>query len=90
MATQKTWTAYDLALGALKLTRTLSDGGNQAIQFEQRYDYEDDLGGILQGVAGSRLTDIVELADIPAGILAALTTINAWLYARCLEKEGMA
>ena len=89
MATPKTWTAYDLAMGTLKIRRMLSDGGNQAIQFEQRYDYEDDLGGILQGVAGSRIADVVELADIPAGILTALMTINDWLYQRCLEKEGM-
>jgi len=89
MATPKTWTAYDLTLGALKLTRTPSKDGNQAVQFEQRYDYENDLGDILQGVAGSRLVDVVELADIPAGILTALTTINSWLYQRCLEKEGM-
>lgn len=89
MATSKTWTAHDLELGALKITRTLSEASNQAVQFEQRYNYEDDLGDILQGVAGSRLTDVMELADIPAGILTALTTINDWLYQRCLEKEGM-
>lgn len=84
MATVKTWTAYDLELGALKITRT-----GTSLHIEQRYDYTDGSGGILVGVAGSRFVTDIELADVPQDIVSALATINAWLYAKCLEKEGM-
>lgn len=89
MATPKVWTAYDLELGILKINRVIVGDGNQAIHFEQRYGYVDDLGDVLREVAGSRISDTVELAEMPTDIMTALGTINNWLYARCLEKEGM-
>jgi len=88
MVTPKTWTAHDLDLGPLKINRTSTEDGNPGIQFEQRYQYKNGIG-ILEGVAGSRLVDVIELTDIPPNILSALSAIEAYMYNKCLEKEGM-
>ena len=85
MATPKSWTAHDLQLGKLTLRRERDE-----IHYEQRYEFVDEIDDVLSEVAGSRLVGMALAASLPSDILAALQTISNWLYAQCLEQEGMA
>jgi len=90
MAQPKTWTATNLALGSLTIRRQeVEETGAPGVRFEQRYQFEDAGGEILQEIGTGRLAGVMPVADIPQSILDALTTIDNWLYQQCLEKEGM-
>jgi hypothetical protein len=90
MATPKSWTAHDVSLGALTMSRIPHpDTGNPAVNFQQRYVFLDSGDQVLFQVVGGRYVDDMELADIPQAILDALQTIDNWLYQQCLQQEGM-
>lgn len=90
MATPKSWTAYDLQQGKLTIHRfNHPDTGQPAIQVERRYRFVDDGDVVIYDIAGGRLLATVEIADLPAGVLSALQTIDAWTYNQALLQEGM-
>jgi len=88
MVTTKQWEAYDLKLKMLKISRMVVEGIS-AVHFEQRYDYTNEDGTILQEVPGKRFVDDIAVSDIPSNILASLSVVDTWMYNKCLEKEGM-
>jgi len=89
MVTSKTWTARNLKLKTLKILRTVVEEV-PTIHFEQRYDYTNEDGTILQEVPGKRLVEDITISDIPSNVLSALSAVDKWLYNRCLEQEEMA
>lgn len=80
----KTWTATDIQLGKLTITRMGS-----AIQIGRRYQFLDSEGAVLGQIAGGRLVAEMKIAEIPPAILSALQTIDGWTKERALEQEGM-
>lgn len=81
---KKTWTAADVELG--KLTMTLR---GTVLHVERRYVFVDADQNKLTQIAGGRVVEEVELANIPKNILDALHKIDEWTYQKALEKEGM-
>lgn len=90
MATPKTWTADDIEQGKLTIHRiTHPDTDQPALQIERRYIFLDDQDEKLQGVAGGRVLEIVEIGNLPQGIIDALQAIDNWTYQQALSQEGM-
>jgi hypothetical protein len=84
MATPKTLTAYDAQQHRLVL---LQQG--TAIHVERAYSLVDDVGDALDPPTGGKLVTDIQWSAVPAGVQAALTTINTWTYNQILSKEGM-
>jgi hypothetical protein len=84
MATPKTITATDIEQGSLNLRREGS-----TIFLERRYDFVEAGGNVIDELKGGRLTAEMAIADVPAPVVAALATIDAWTYAQALAQEGM-
>jgi len=82
--TDKTWTATDLELGKLTITRQGS-----MIQIARRYQFLDAEGAVLDQITGGRVVAEMEIAEIPLAILSSLQTIDNWTKQRALEQEGM-
>jgi hypothetical protein len=86
MATPKVITIDDLSKTG-RLTITRQDGN--VLQFEKNYQYLDDQGQPIALLRGSAVVVQIEQANVPASILAALNTINNYLYDAALAQEGM-
>lgn len=84
MATPKAFTAYDLELGKLTITRSGSD-----LTVERRYRFVDDSDVVIDNLAGGRLVATVAIASLPANIVSALAAIDTWTYNQALAQEGM-
>lgn len=90
MAQPKSWTATDLLTGKLTLRKvTHPDTDSPAIQYEQRYQFLDDADDVLTEIASGRIVNVIEISSLPASIVSAMQTIDAWTYQQALEKEGM-
>ena len=84
MPTPKTWTATDIELGKLTITRQ-----PMTLQVERRYQFLDLNQDVLSDVAAGRLVIEIAIADIPAHIIDALQTIDTWTYEQALSQAGM-
>ena len=84
MATPKNWTAYDVELGKLTITRLGS-----TIGVERRYKFVDDQDDVIDDIAGGRLRVGVEWSSIPSNVQSALQLIDTWTYNQILALEGM-
>lgn len=80
----KIWTATDVKMGKL----TINQEGS-LLTFERRYLFLDSNGDVLDQIAGGRVVEQVEWADVPANIQAALQAINTWTKNKALAQEGM-
>ena len=81
----KTWTATDLRLDRL----TLSKEGT-TLRVERRYTFVDAGGAELTQIAGGRLVREVPLTSVPQNILNGLQAIDTWTKNEALTQEGMA
>ena len=80
----KTWTATDLKLGKL----TIRQEGS-VLHIERRYVFVDGGGIALAQIAGGRIVEEIEIANIPKDILQALQKIDSWTKAKALKQEEM-
>ena len=80
----KTWTATDIQLGKL----TIRQEGS-VLHIERRYIFMNGDGNELAQIAGGRVVEEIEMADIPKGILSALHQIDQWTKAKALAQEEM-
>ena len=83
MATSKSWTADDLAMGALKLKKIGTD-----LQLEQRYFFEYE-GSVIAQLGSGRIVELVAFSSLPSSVQDALVDIFNWTYEQALLQEGM-
>ena len=80
----KIWTATDVTMGKLIITRNGS-----VLTFERRYQFLDSNGEILDQISGGRIVEDIEFASLPANIQTALQSIDVWTKDKALIAEGM-
>ena len=85
MPTPKTWTAHDITLGKLTITRE-----GTTFQFERRYQFLDEGGEAIEHLVGGRVLKTVPWPDLPADVQSALSKLDVWTRAEALAQEGMA
>ncbi|HUW10636.1 MAG TPA: hypothetical protein VM537_12975 [Anaerolineae bacterium] len=85
MPTPKTWTAHDIQLGKLTITR---DGSN--FQFERRYRFLDEQGDDIEHLAGGTVLQTIPWEELPADVKSALSKLDVWTRTEALVQEGMA
>jgi len=85
MTTPRTWTAHDIALANLTITR---DG--PAFQFECRYHFLDEHGEAIKHLAGRRVLKTIPWDDLPPEVRSALSRLDIWTRTEALAQEGMA
>ncbi len=80
----KTWTATDLELGKLTITRQ-----GDTLHVERRYQFVDGDGDVLAQIAGGRIIADVAISALPTGVASALAAIDTWTKNQALEQEEM-
>ena len=80
----KTWTAEDLQLGGLRIDRE-----GDSLHIQRRYRFLDAADDVIEEIKGGNLVVEIDLADLPANILAALSDIDTWTNNQALLKEGI-
>lgn len=85
MPTPKSWTAHDLQLGKLTITRL-----DDSLQIERRYTFLDSSRQPLTAIAGNRVVAIIQLTALPDTIKDALQQIDTWTKQQALTQENMA
>jgi len=83
--TQKTWTASDIRMAAIKM-HLLENGKLSAIQ---DYIFLDDQGERVKDLPNGRVSISLPFDDLPVNIKTALTEINTYMYNQALTQEGM-
>ena len=84
MATQKTWTAHDIKMGAIRLELV---GG--VLFATQGYRFIDDLGDEVEQLPKRTVSINVDFSTLPVEMQQALADINAFMYLQALIDEGM-
>lgn len=85
MATQKTWTAYDIKMNRLRLYQD-SDGILHALQ---GYSFLDSEGNVIDVLPSRSIGTSVVWEDVPQNVRDGLTAVNDYMYNMALNQEGM-
>ena len=86
MATQKTWTAYDILMGAVRIN---FDYVNNVISATQGYKFVDDTGNIIEALPNRDVTESTDFSSLPQDVQDAVLKLRDYMYKKALNKEDM-
>ena len=86
MPTQKTWTAYDVTMGAVRINY---DNATDTISAVQGYSFVDDAGNVIEALPHRTVDVSVEFSTLPQDIQDATLKLLDYMHNRALQKEGM-
>ena len=85
MATQKTWTAYDVGMRGLRAS--LDD--SNVLTVVQGYKFLDGNGNEIDILPDRTVSESVAWSDPPQDVQDGLTAVNNYMKDKALSKEGM-
>lgn len=85
----KTFTAHDLRMGKLEITKGKNEEGQDILTLVRAYRFINDTGGNIGGLARQRLVREVLWSDVPTDIKDAFTKLHDYTRNAALEEQGM-
>ena len=86
MATQKTWTAYDITMGAVRISY---DYSADTISATQGYSFVDDAGNVVDALPNRTVKELTEFSALPQDVQDAVLKLRDYMYDKALNQEGM-